>query len=61
VIIGHFGLREIQAGLVLFPGIVVGYFLSRHTSRILDRGFIRMAILITSALSGLFVILRNIF
>jgi uncharacterized membrane protein YfcA len=61
VIIGHFGLREIQAGLVLFPGIIIGFFISRHSARILDRGFIRLAILITSALSGLFVIFRNIF
>jgi uncharacterized membrane protein YfcA len=61
VIIGQFGLQEIQAGLVLFPGIFIGYFISRHTARILDRGLIRMAVLITAALSGLFVLLRNIF
>lgn len=61
VIIGRFGLREVQSALVLFPGVVVGFFLSRHTSRILDRGFIRIAVLITSALSGMFVILKNFF
>ena len=61
VIIGRFGVREIQAALVLFPGIVVGFILSRHTARILDRGFIRIAVLITSALSGTFVILKNLF
>jgi uncharacterized membrane protein YfcA len=61
VIIGRLGWREIQAALVLFPGIVVGYFLSRHTARILDRGFIRTAVLITSALSGVSVILKNLF
>jgi uncharacterized membrane protein YfcA len=61
VIIGRFGFREVQAALVLFPGIVVGFFLSRQTARILDRGFIRVAVLITSAVSGLFVILKNVF
>jgi uncharacterized membrane protein YfcA len=61
VIIGRFGLREIQAALVLFPGIVVGFFLSRYAARILDRGFIRIAVLITAALSGMFVILKNLF
>jgi len=61
VIIGRFGLQEIQASLVLFPGIVVGFYLSRYTARILDRGFIRTAVLITSALSGMFVILKNLF
>jgi hypothetical protein len=38
--IGRFGLREVYAAMVLFPGIVIGFFLSRHTARILDRGFI---------------------
>jgi hypothetical protein len=61
VSIGRFGGPEIQAALVLFPGIVLGFFLSRHTAKLLDRGFIRTAILITSALSGLFVILMAFF
>ncbi|MDH4217439.1 MAG: hypothetical protein OEY18_01125 [Candidatus Aminicenantes bacterium] len=59
--IGRFGLREIQTALVLFPGIVLGFFLSHHTARILDRGFVRIAVLITSAASGIFVILKNLF
>jgi uncharacterized membrane protein YfcA len=61
VSIGRFGWREIQSALVLFPGILVGFFLSRYTARILDKGFIRVAILITSALSGLLVILKSFF
>jgi hypothetical protein len=59
LIIGRFGLREIQASLVLFPGIWVGFFISRYTARILDRGFIRTTVLITAALSGVLVILDN--
>jgi uncharacterized membrane protein YfcA len=61
VVIGRFGLREVQAALVLFPGIIIGFFLSRPTARMLDRGFIRMAVLVTASLSGLFVVLRNLF
>lgn len=61
LIIGRFGIPELQAALVLFPGIFVGFFLSRHTARILDRGYIRVAVLITAALSGIFVVLKNLF
>ncbi|UCE41236.1 MAG: sulfite exporter TauE/SafE family protein [Candidatus Aminicenantes bacterium] len=61
LVIGRFGIREVQAASVLFPGIIVGFILSRHTARILDRGFIRAAVLITAALSGMFVILKNFF
>ena len=59
-VIGRFGLEEIQAAIVLFPGIILGFFLSHQTAKILDRGFIRIAVLITSAASGFFVLLRNI-
>ena len=61
LIIGRFGIQEVLAALVLFPGIVVGFLLSCHTARILDRGFIRAAVLMTAALSGLFVFLKNLF
>jgi uncharacterized membrane protein YfcA len=59
-VIGKFGWEEIQAASVLFPAIVLGFFLSHQTARILDRGFIRIAVLITSAGSGFFVILRSL-
>lgn len=61
VVIGRFGPQELQAAVILFPGIVLGFFISRHTARVLDRGYIRRAVLITSALSGIFVILKNLF
>lgn len=60
VVIGHFGLREIILSVVLIPGVVLGFFLSSQTVKILDRGFIRPAVLIASALSGLVVIVRSI-
>lgn len=59
--VGRFGLMEIRAAMILFPGIVLGFYLSNQTARILDRGFVRNAVLVTAAASGLFVILRNLF
>jgi len=59
LILAHrFGLRELQLALVLLPGTLLGFIMSRKTARFLDRGFIRPAVLIASALSGLIVILR---
>lgn len=59
--IGRFGLKEIQAGLILFPGIVFGFLISSRTARILDRGFTRTAVLAASSISGMIVILLNIY
>ncbi len=58
VIIGRFGLREIAASLVLIPGILIGFLVSKHTSRLLDRGFIRPTILIVSGASSIVLIVR---
>lgn len=59
-IIGRFGLREVQVTAALLPGIFVGFLLSNRSTKILDSGFIRPAVLITSALSGIAVILRSL-
>jgi len=40
IVIGQFGQRELQAAAVLFPGIILGFFASRRTSKVLDRGYI---------------------
>lgn len=60
VFIGRFGLKEIQVALVMFPGVILGFFLSSRTAKILDRGFIRPAVLVASSISGIIVIIRNI-
>jgi len=57
-VVGRFGLREIGAAVVLLPGIALGFLLSRGAARWLDRGFTRVAVLLTAAASGLWVILR---
>ena len=61
VLIGRFGLTEIKATAVLMPGVILGFLLSTRPTKILDRGFTRPAVLITSAISGIVVILRNLF
>lgn len=58
VSIGRFGLRELSLSMVLLPGILLGFALSCYTSRLLDRGFIRPAVLLAAAASGSVVILR---
>jgi uncharacterized membrane protein YfcA len=59
-VIGRFGFSEIKATAVLMPGVVLGFLLSNRFTKILDRGFIRPAVLITSAISGIVVILRTL-
>lgn len=58
--IGRFGLREIQAALLLFPGNIFGFLLSSRTARVLDRGFMRPAVLVASSISGMIVVVKNI-
>ncbi len=59
-VVGRFGLLELQAAVYLFPGIILGFFISCRTAQVLDRGSIRAAVLVISALTGIFVILRNL-
>jgi uncharacterized membrane protein YfcA len=59
--VGYFGLLELKLSLVLMPGILVGFFLSRYGAKVLDQGFIRPVILVFSLLSGLLVIMKTLF
>ena len=58
--VGRFGYAELGLALPLLPGVVVGFFLSRHTITLLDRGYTRPAVLLLSAAAALVIILRNI-
>lgn len=60
-IIGRFGLREIKATAILIPGVFFGFLLSNRSTKILDRGFTRTAVLVTSGISGIVVVLRSLF
>ena len=59
-IVGYFGLLEFKLSLLLLPGIIAGFLLSKYTVKILDRGFIRPAILTFSMLSGIILLIRTL-
>lgn len=56
--IGKFGLTEIFMALSIMPGIFIGYLFSHRTLKILDRGFVRPAVLTVSAGSALVLLLQ---
>lgn len=58
--VGLFGSREFVTALAIVPGILLGFAVSRFTVTLLDRGFIRPAVLAVSAATGAAVILRNL-
>jgi uncharacterized membrane protein YfcA len=57
---GRFGREELVLAFSLLPGILLGYLISRHTARLLDRGYTRTAVLFVSAAAGVVVILKQL-
>jgi uncharacterized membrane protein YfcA len=57
---GHFHTTELLLGLILIPGVVVGFYLSRHLSARLDAEHIRPALLTASAICAVIVIVRSL-
>ncbi|WP_300668458.1 sulfite exporter TauE/SafE family protein [Desulfoluna sp.] len=57
---GRFGLLHALLGLSLLPGILTGSLLAGPFARLLDRSFLRPALLILVSFGGLALILRNI-
>jgi uncharacterized protein len=60
MVIGRFALLELKLALILMPGIIIGFLISRKTASILDKGLMRPAILSVSGLAGLAVIIKSI-
>ncbi len=60
IIINHFGFTELLLAISLLPGILIGYSFSKHTRKLLDRGFLRPAVLIISSISAIVVISRSL-
>jgi uncharacterized membrane protein YfcA len=58
VFAGKFGATELALTPVLLPGALVGYALSGRLARVLDRGWMRPAILITSLATGAWVVVK---
>ena len=58
--VGEFGARDLVHSLVLLPGLLVGFVLSRVTAPHLDVGRTRVAVLVVSAASALSVLVREV-
>jgi uncharacterized membrane protein YfcA len=57
---GEFARRELGLGLWLLPGMAVGYLLSRVASRYLDRGRTRLAVLVSSSVSAVVLLVVEV-
>lgn len=56
--VGHFGREQAILALALTPAVLIGFLVSRHTARWLDKGYIRPALLVASAVSAVAVIAK---
>jgi uncharacterized membrane protein YfcA len=56
---GEFGRRELGLGLLLLPGVLVGFSCSRVAARVLDRGHTRAAVLSFSSASALALLIQH--
>ena len=59
--VGRLGLYEIRLALVMLPSMLAGFLLSGRTARYVDRGYMRPAVLGVSGLTGVFVVVRQLF
>ncbi|MFO8101743.1 MAG: sulfite exporter TauE/SafE family protein [Dehalococcoidia bacterium] len=57
-LVGKLGTNELKLALVLIPGLLAGYYISRFTIKILDRYSLRPAVLILSAMAAIAVLVR---
>lgn len=59
--IGRFGSDELRLSVLLIPGTVLGYFMSRPAAAYLDGGYTRTAVLVVSTVAALSVIATVLF
>jgi len=57
---GRIGVSHVRVALALVPAMAAGVALSRASARLLDRGWLRPAVLLFAAASGVATILRGI-
>ena len=57
-VVDKLGMQELKLAPVLIPGLVIGFFFSRFTARLLDRYAIRPFVLIFSAAAAVAVLVR---
>lgn len=58
--VGEFGWHELRLGLLLLPGMLLGYLASGAAARVLDRGYTRTAVLTMATVSSLVLIVREL-
>jgi uncharacterized membrane protein YfcA len=58
---GRFAREELRLSMLLIPGTVIGFFLSRPAAAYLDGGYTRAAVLAVSALAAVSVIATALF
>jgi uncharacterized protein len=57
--VGLFGWREIQASILLLPGLIAGYIVGVMLMPYLNARFVRVAILLISAASGIALMIKG--
>ena len=56
---GEFGAGEVQSGLLLIPGFVLGYWLANRWTLPVGQGHARIAVLLVSGVAAVALILRS--
>jgi uncharacterized membrane protein YfcA len=57
---GQFGEEELRLGLLLLPGMLAGFALSRLAARVLDRGYTRVAVLAFASLASVALLVQQL-
>jgi uncharacterized protein len=60
IMVGRMGVQEVQMSLLLIPGVLLGFLISSRVLPWVDRGYTRSLVLSLSALSAIFIIIRQI-
>ena len=60
-LVDRFGREEVHLTLLMLPAVLGGFVCSRWTATIIDRGYTRPAVLSIAAMTGLTVIVRQVF
>ena len=60
VITGTISVNQVIFSLELLPALIAGFWLSRHTHIFIDRGWLRPAMLILSAVAGAAALIRGL-
>lgn len=61
VAFGEFDRTDLGVSLLLVPGVLVGFGLSRWTKELLDRGYMRPAVLVFASASAVSILVRQVF